>query len=76
MASSKLGLSPPEKGESHAAAKSVTSVRSHLPLHRQERGSVRGSLDQTSTDSLIGDTAADLVKGKPALIAEDAFLRQ
>ena len=29
-----------------------------------------------ATDSLIGGTAADLVKSKPALIAENAFLRQ
>jgi hypothetical protein len=29
-----------------------------------------------ATDSLIGGTAADLVKSKPELIAENAFLRQ
>jgi hypothetical protein len=28
-----------------------------------------------ATDSLIGSTVADLVKSKPALIAEKAFLR-
>ena len=29
-----------------------------------------------ATDSLIGGAAADLVKSKPELIAENAFLRQ
>jgi hypothetical protein len=29
-----------------------------------------------ASDSLIGGTAADLVKSKPELIAENAFLRQ
>lgn len=29
-----------------------------------------------ATDSLIGGTAADLVKSKPELIAENAFLHQ
>ncbi len=29
-----------------------------------------------ATDSLMGGAAADLVKSRPALIAENAFLRQ
>jgi hypothetical protein len=29
-----------------------------------------------ATDSLVGGTAADLLKSKPELVAENAFLRQ
>ena len=45
------------------------------PLMKQLETQVK-AWTKPATDSLIGGTAADLVKSKPELIVENAFLRQ
>jgi hypothetical protein len=71
IASSELSRSPLEKGESHAAVlRQVAEIIQSIVKKVETRVK---AWTKPATDSQMGGIAADLVKSKPALIAENAF---